>query len=268
MALTRAPARLVRTGAALTCLAALAAAPSARAQDPPALQTITFPSADSLPITADLYAPHPPTAPFIVLFHQAEWSRGEYREIAPRLVEMGFNCMAVDARAGDAVEGVVNETARRAEAAGRPHDMLDAAQDIEAGVRYARRHWAHGALVAWGSSYSASLVLRLAGTKPWLVNGVVAFSPGEYFTDPPGEPHYVADAAKHIVVPVLITSARSEEGDWREIYAAISPSLRRRYLPDSPGRHGSSALWKRTSGQEGYWQAVRGFLNMRFSHGR
>ena len=34
---------------------------------------------------ADLYAPHPATAPLVILFHQAGWSRGEYEEIAPKL---------------------------------------------------------------------------------------------------------------------------------------------------------------------------------------
>jgi hypothetical protein len=47
---------------------------------------ITFPSGDGVTCTADLYRVHPdPATPFIVLFHQAGYSRGEYREIAPRL---------------------------------------------------------------------------------------------------------------------------------------------------------------------------------------
>lgn len=69
-------------------------------------KTITFPSKDGLTLTADLYIMHDKSAPFIVLFHQARWSRGEYEEIAPRLNMMGFNCMAVDLRSGGQVNGV------------------------------------------------------------------------------------------------------------------------------------------------------------------
>jgi len=243
-----------------TALAALLAAAPLAAQTP---RTIAFASGDSLPITADLYASLPPTSPFIVLFHQAEASRGEYREIAPRLVAMGFNCMAVDQRAGDAINGVTNETAKRAQAEDRPASMLAARQDIEASLRYAREHYAKGPLLAWGSSYSASLVLVVAGERKGLVDGVIAFSPGEYFPVSPGRPRLVTDAARTITVPVFVTAARSED-DWRPIYAAVAPALRRSYVPEAEGRHGSKALWKETPGEEGYWQAVRGFLNLRF----
>jgi dienelactone hydrolase len=237
----------------------LAAGPLA-AQAP---RTIAFESDDSLPITADLYTTLPPASPFIVLFHQAGASRGEYREIAPRLVAMGFNCMAVDQRSGEEANGVVNETAKRADAEKRPVSMLAARQDVEASLRYAREHFAKGQLLAWGSSYSAALVLVVAGQRKGLVDGVLAFSPGEYFPVSPGGPQMVTDAARAITVPVFITAARSES-DWRPIFAVIAPGLRRSYVPEAEGRHGSSALWKRTPGQEGYWQAVRGFLNLRF----
>jgi alpha-beta hydrolase superfamily lysophospholipase len=226
--------------------------------------TIVFPSTDSLPLTADIYAPLPPKAPFIVLFHQAGASRGEYREIAPRLVAMGFNCMALDQRSGDAVNGVPNQTAHAAKDRHQPVSMLSARQDLEAALRYARAHYARGPLLAWGSSYSAALVLVVAGEDRGLVDGVLAFSPGEYFPVAPGRPTLVTDAARAIRVPVFITSARSEQNDWAPIYAALAPHLRRAYVPEAEGRHGSSVLWKATPGQEGYWQAVRGFLNLRF----
>ena len=225
---------------------------------------ITFPSTDSLPITADLYAPLPPSAPFIVLFHQAGASRGEYREIAPKLVAMGFNCMAVDQRSGESADGVPNETARAADARHLQVSMLSARQDLESSLRYARERYARGPLLAWGSSYSAALVLVVAGQERGIADGVLAFSPGEYFPVAPGSPTLVTDAAHAIRVPVFITSARSETADWRPIYAALTPSLRRAYVPEADGRHGSSALLKETPGQEGYWQAVRGFLNRQF----
>jgi alpha-beta hydrolase superfamily lysophospholipase len=261
----------VGRGAALllaaTCAGAPIAAPppaAAQANFAPYPVVVTFPSKDSVLVTANLWTPRPSTAPFIVLFHQAGWSRGEYDEIAPKLVAMGFNCMAVDARAGGGVNGVRNETARRAMAAGRPAGYLDAEQDLEAALRFARSRYAQGKLLGWGSSYSAALILRVTGMHPGLVDGVLAFSPGEYFAEPPGSPTYVAEGARRIAVPAFITSARSERSDWLPLYAEIDKRHRRAYTPEREGRHGSSALWKSTNGQEGYWQAVRGFLNLNF----
>lgn len=202
-----------------------------------------------------------------MLFHQAGWSRGEYREIAPHLVAMGFNCLAVDQRSGDAVNGVVNQTAERARESGRGTGMSEAARDMEAALRYARARLARGPLLAWGSSYSAALVLWMAGRHPGIVDGVLAFSPGEYLAGSAGASSVLA-AARWITVPVFITSARSEREDWRAIYDAIPSPRKRAYLPESEGRHGSSALWKSTPGHEGYWQAIRGFLNLQFSRGR
>ncbi len=54
-------------------------------------KTTTFTAKDGLPITVDLYIPHPNDAPFIVLLHQAGYSRGEYIEIAPKLNKMGLS---------------------------------------------------------------------------------------------------------------------------------------------------------------------------------
>ncbi|HID38382.1 MAG TPA: hypothetical protein EYP36_02570, partial [Calditrichaeota bacterium] len=107
-------------------------------------KTITFPSLDSLEITADLYLPHGKTAPFIILYHRAHWSRGEYREIAPKLTEMGFNCLAVDQRSGSEVNGVKNETAARAVKLGKPTTYVDALQDMQAALDLVRKNYVKG----------------------------------------------------------------------------------------------------------------------------
>jgi hypothetical protein len=70
---------------------------------------ITFTSSDNVIITADLYIIYEKSAPFIILFHQARSSRGEYIEIAPRLNELGFNCMAVDQRSGGSMNKIENQ---------------------------------------------------------------------------------------------------------------------------------------------------------------
>lgn len=230
---------------------------------------ITFPSGDGVTCTADLYRVHPdPATPFIVLFHQAGYSRGEYREIAPRLNRLGFNCMAVDARSGGEVRGVKNATSLAAEAAGKPgYRYLDALPDLKAALACARGTHARGTLLAWGSSYSAALVLHLAATQPGLLDGVLAFSPGEYFS---GQLRIAEDAARIGALPVFVTSGPTEGFQWRGIYEAMPTPLKRSYLPDSSARlHGSSVLWADLGSpsypmpnplSDGYWAAVQAFL--------
>ncbi len=222
--------------------------------------TITFPSSDGLQITADLYAPHVDKAtPVIVLFHQAGWSRGEYREIAPWLNRMGYNCLAVDQRSGHEVNDVPNATAARAEKAGKGTTYLDARRDMIAALKYARAKLTTGKVIAWGSSYSAGLVLEIAGSHPGLCDGVLAFSPGEYFAKLGKAGDWVARAAGKITVPVFITSARSERENWQPIYAAVK-APKASYVPNTKGNHGSRALWAKFDDSDGYRQAVAGFL--------
>lgn len=222
-------------------------------------ETIRFPAGDGVTITADLYAAHPDSAPFIILFHRAGWSRGEYLEIAPRLNELGFNCLAVDQRSGSVVNQVTNETARAAAKAGRSATYLDALQDMEAATTYVREHLARGKLLLWGSSYSAALVLKIAGDHPGRADGVLAFSPGEYFTSLGQSGHFIQDAAGKIEVPVFITSAEAEYNSWSAIYDAIS-APKSFFLPEAGGAHGSETLWKSTRESGQYWKATEKFL--------
>ena len=101
-------------------------------------KSIVFPSLDGVNITADLYMQNSDKrTPFIVLFHRAGWSRGEYDEIALKLNDLGFNCMAVDLRSGGSVNGVINLTLEDAKKKGKPTTYLDAVQDIKAALLYA-----------------------------------------------------------------------------------------------------------------------------------
>jgi hypothetical protein len=77
--------------------------------------TVTFPSKDSLTVTADWY-PVDNDRPVVLLCHQNRFSRGEYRETALKLNKFGLNCLAIDQRIGDEVNGVRNETAAVAKA--------------------------------------------------------------------------------------------------------------------------------------------------------
>jgi len=230
-----------------------------------ARDTVTFLSGDGIKITADTYIAHEnKNTPLLVLFHQAGWSRGEYLEIAPKLNALGFNCIAIDQRSGKSVNGIENETALSAKQAGKNIRYVDALPDIEAALRYAKSQYNESKIIAWGSSYSAALVLHIAGTLSELVDGVLAFSPGEYFTKQGKSKSWIQDAAANISAPVFITSARDEKYNWSAIYSAIKSKQKTSFTPTSKGRHGSRALWEQFDDSEDYWKAVNAFLSNNF----
>ena len=223
---------------------------------------IELDSADGLKITADLYMKSSDKAkPFILLCHQAGWSRGEYREIAPKLNAMGFNCMAIDQRSGEAINGVANETAARAKAAGKGGAYVDAEQDIVAAAKHARSNFAEGKLLLWGSSYSAALVLRVAGEHADLVDGALSFAPGEYFARQGKPKNWIASSVSKAACPIFITSAKREHKAWKDIFAAIKADGKTQFLPKTAGNHGSRALWNKFGDSGDYWKAVESFLN-------
>lgn len=224
------------------------------------IETIQFPAEDGLLVTADLYQWHDEDAPFIVLFHQAGWSRGEYKEIAPKLGKMGFNCMAVDQRSGKAVNKVINETAKMASNKKLKTSYVDALPDMRAALRLVKTRYPDAQRIAWGSSYSSALVLVLAGTEPELMDVVLSFSPGEYFSKLGKGKDYVTKAASAIKKPVFITSAKNEHKSWKAIFAAIPSTKKQSYLPDTKGNHGSRALWAVQKDSDDYWMAVNTFL--------
>jgi len=222
---------------------------------------VGFKSADGLEITADLYlVSKDKQTPFIVLFHQAGWSRGEYHEIAPRLNELGYNCLAVDARSGGEVNDTTNATAARAKKRKLGTSYVDALPDLVASLEYARKEYAKGKLIAWGSSYSSALVLKVTGDHPELVDGVLSFSPGEYFTRLGQPADWIQRSAKKIRCPAFITSAKMEKSSWQTIYDAIPKGKKTSYLPETKGNHGSRALWQSFDDSAGYWTAVETFL--------
>jgi len=219
--------------------------------------TVTFPAADGLMVTADLYWTGSADAPFIILFHQAEYSRGEYLEIAPKLNALGYNCLAVDQRSGGAANGIQNETHQAAKAQKLATGYTDAYPDLEAALSYVVNTYAPTTLIVWGSSYSSSLVLILASENPQEISAVLSFSPGEYFKF---DGKQIVDYAINITQPVFITSARSEEKAWRGIADQITSAGSVFFVPQASGRHGSSTLYEKVSNHAEYWTAVEAFL--------
>lgn len=223
----------------------------------PSVSTVTFPTTDDLTITADLYWTGDANAPFILLFHQADYSRGEYLEIAPKLNALGYNCLAIDQRSGGVANGVKNETYQAAKSAGLQTGYIQAYPDLESALDYVMQTYMPSQLIVWGSSYSSSLALILASEHPDEISAVLAFSPGEYFKL---DGKQVADYAASITQPAFITSAKSEEKSWRGIADQIKSNGSVFFVPEGNGRHGSSALFEKTPNNAEYWTAVESFL--------
>ncbi|MFK8038113.1 MAG: hypothetical protein AB8B74_07480, partial [Crocinitomicaceae bacterium] len=217
---------------------------------------VKFKTADDIEMTADLYLTESIENPFIILCHQAGWSRGEYLEIAPKLNTLGYNCLAIDQRSGGKINGVINETHQLAKAKELGTTYADAEVDIISAIKYVQKNYSISRkLILWGSSYSSSLVLKITGERSD-ISAVLAFSPGEYFK----APDYIKNRAKNIKVPTFVTSGKTERKNWWPIYEAIFSKTKTHFLPETVGNHGSRALWEKFSEHENYWTAVKNFL--------
>lgn len=226
-----------------------------RASHPPAkMTTITFSSLDGLQVTADQYLVND-TLPWMILCHQAGYSRGEYDESAKKFTRLGYNCLAIDQRSGETINDVKNETAERAEKANKGTEYLDAEQDITAALNFAYDK-NKKPVVLVGSSYSASLVLKIAAGNA-KVKAVVAFSPGEYF----GRKLNLKQSITTLTCPVFLTSARDESAKVATIAAVIPATVKVQFTPVGSGRHGASALWTDNESRTEYWIALLEFMN-------
>ena len=217
------------------------------------LQKISFPASDALIVTADLYFVSD-SLPYMILCHQAGYSRGEYAETATKFCHLGYNCLAIDQRSGNEVNGVKNETAVNAQQKKKPTTYLDAEKDILAAIDYAFNKSGKKVFLV-GSSYSASLVLKIAATNK-KVSAVMAFSPGEYF----GTKLKLKDAISNLSVPIFATSSKDEASDVTTLISDVKSKVKTQFVPSSKGKHGSSCLWKDNPGYHEYWFAMMMFM--------
>src|ERR1035437_3583949 len=127
---------MLKTFSFTLCLFFLCRLSEAQQNSSKQAEKITFPASDALLITADLYFVND-TLPYMILCHQAGYSRGEYMETATKFCRLGYNCIAIDQRCGNEVNGVKNETAALATLKKKATSYLDAEQDILAAIDYA-----------------------------------------------------------------------------------------------------------------------------------
>lgn len=233
--------------------AASSLAPVVQAQN-----DVTLTAVDGVRIFGTFYPAPNPSAPIILLFHQAGSNRWEYAPIAPRLVAAGFSGLAIDARHGGEMWGHSNETVVRL---GHEASYLDALTDLEAALAWVRKENPTRKVVIWGSSYSSCLVFVLAAKHPHEIAGLLSFSPAEYFQNKT----LVHDAAAKVKIPVFITSAKDaeEEEAARSIFDATAENKDSvLFVPNAAGVHGSSTLRsdRNREGAAENWTAVLAFL--------
>ena len=213
---------------------------------------VNFEAEDGRTVYADLYRTENKKAAYIILFHQGGSSRGEYLEIAPRLNEMGFNCLAVDQRAGHKMNGVYNMTVESGYAG--PDQVMP---DLRAALLYVKEELRAKKIIVWGSSYSSVLALVLASEFPQDVSAVLAFSPSksaDYFE---WEDKKITYYVPNIQCPVFIASSSFRKDQAKSIYDMV-PVDDKVYCDISVP--GSSALWSNNADSELYWEQVAKFL--------
>lgn len=217
--------------------------------------SVTIPADDGVTISGNLYEIDK-KAPVILLCHQAGYNKVEYADIAPRLNEMGYNCLAIDQRSGGAFAGQQNETATIAMELGQEPTMLDARQDLQAAIDYLSKKYKQKVIV-WGSSYSSSLALfELTDNKK--VKAAIAFSPGDYFGN---DATTLSSVFGQVEKPYLITSSKTEAETLKKSLEGVKmKNNQMHFIPESNGFHGSRVLWIGQEGAEEYWTAVTEFL--------
>ena len=144
-----------------------------------------------------------------ILFHQADSNRMEYEPVLSNLHVAGFDTLTVDQRSGGTKWNFDNATVKRLSAS---TEYADAYPDLEAALDYAIKR-KYKTILVMGSSYSASLAIVLASNNPDKVDGVAAFSPGEYFPDK----NWIKTATARLKVPLFVTGATNEKQRVSEI---------------------------------------------------
>ncbi len=219
-----------------------------------AQEKVTFTAEDGLKITADLYEANP-TKPYILLLHQAGYSRGEYLQIAHKIIKFGYNCLAVDLRSGGEVNYIQNHTALLAVQQGYAADYLSSEKDIKAAINWVKER-SNDPVILFGSSFSASLSLIIAKNNPD-VKAVIAFSPGEFF----GPGLSIKTEIKDLNKPVFAASSFREYPYLDTLLLFVSDTNKTIFAPKNGGEHGAKALWKSNPNNQEYWLALTMFFS-------
>jgi hypothetical protein len=209
---------------------------------------------DSVKIRADLYLQNNQW-PFIILFHEEGSNRSDYYDIAPRLLNLNYNCLAVDLRTGGKTGYTENETASLALLKNKNVTPLDAALDITASIRFVQS-FSKLPVVLLGSTSSASLCLLASIGNP-LVKAVIALSPGEYF-----QPLMrISNEVGKINSPVFAYSCQQEYPYILTMLSALPSDQLTLFKPeDDNGKSGIRAIQSSNRNSNEFWFALAMFF--------
>ncbi len=226
------------------------------------VEEISFYTEDSIKIFGDLYELDK-QGTVILFFHQGgSNARGEYASIIPKLLEKGFNILAIDQRMGGQIYGNYNRTIANIPDNGMENDYsyCDALNNLEGALDFVLESGFSGKKILWGSSYSASLAIQLGDKRQGDVNGILAFSPAS------GGPMQECRPDKYfstLKVPLLILRPPNEmeSENAKEQFEMARKSNHQTYAAKY-GTHGSSMLVKERVGNEvdETWEIVESFL--------
>lgn len=216
---------------------------------------LTFKASDGLEVTADFYETFAESNKYMLMFHQADYSRGEFQQIASRIIKLDINCVAVDLRYGNEVNYINNETAMRARLSGHAISMMDCEKDILAAIEHVYAMDSSAKIFLMGSSFSASLCLKVAKDRKD-IQAVIAYSPGEFFSD-----FSMANYLKGLNTPTYIACPRSEYSYVSQLADGITSSKSVLFRPESSGgMHGARCLWWNSDSSEEFWLSLLFFL--------
>jgi dienelactone hydrolase len=222
-----------------------------------AQQFVTFKSSDNLTISADFYETETVSKKWMIMCHQEEYSRGEYKEIAQRMIKLNYNCLAIDLRSGNEVNYVTNETAGEAKSLGKSQTLLSCEIDILSAIEYVLSREKDAEIVLFGSSFSASLCLKMAKERPD-IKAVIAFSPGEFFSPQIS----IKKAISGLSIPIYVGCTGSEFVYVKELFSNVKPQKLIIFRPEkADGLHGAKTLWWESPTRNEYWLSLLFFLN-------
>jgi len=201
-------------------------------------EAVHFYAADSTKIRGDLYR-RDYNLPFIILCHSEGADRSEFREIAPRLLNLNYNCLAIELETGGS----------------HTYSPASAQNSLRAAIVYVRR-FNNLPVILFGSSYSASLCLLEAAANPH-IQAIVALSPGEYFLPK----IIISDVMEKIGRPVFISGTRVEYKYLQKMAEKKPTDGVTIFQPEKEkGVHGAAALTGNDITREEYWFALLMFF--------
>ncbi|WP_298759369.1 alpha/beta hydrolase [uncultured Psychroserpens sp.] len=200
---------------------------------------VTFTTTDNITVYGDLYTINQNRTTLILTHQGGSNAQGEYHTIIPKLLNEGYNVLAIDLRVGgSSYYGDYNRTVANLKK--DAFNYCDAYPDIEGALNYLIKNNYTGPRILWGSSYSAALGIQLASKRPNDISAILAFSPstGNAVKNCHPNPYL-----ENISIPLLLLRPQSEMERQASINQLnIAKAHNHKTYIAKHGVHGSSLL--------------------------